>query len=66
MGKISASVLLKLFINGNETCYTTDAPYLMGGILLSNVNNIQSMIPVDQTNTSTQCCSIINLMYVTK
>jgi len=27
MGKIAASVLLKLFINGNERCYTTDAPF---------------------------------------
>ena len=26
MGKIAAWVLLKLFINGNERCYTTGAP----------------------------------------
>jgi len=26
MGTIAASVLLKLFINGNERCHTTDAP----------------------------------------
>jgi len=25
-GKIAASVLLKLFISGNERCHTTDAP----------------------------------------
>jgi len=27
MGKIGGSVLLKLFINGNEKCHTTDAQY---------------------------------------
>jgi len=26
MRKIAASVLLKLFINGNEICHTADAP----------------------------------------
>jgi len=36
--KKAASVLLKLFISGNERCHTTDAP------LFPNVNNIQSMI----------------------
>jgi len=25
--KIAASVLMKLFINGNERCHTTDVPY---------------------------------------
>ena len=26
MGKIAASVVSKLLINGNETCHTTDSP----------------------------------------
>ena len=26
MGKIAASVSLKLFINGNDICHTTDSP----------------------------------------
>jgi len=30
-GKIEASVLLKLFISGNEICHSTDAPYRMSG-----------------------------------
>jgi len=27
LGKIAASILLKLFINGYEKCHTTDGPY---------------------------------------
>jgi len=46
-GKTAASVLLKLFISGNES---------MSETLFSNVNNIQSMIPEDQKNITTQCC----------
>jgi len=38
--KIAASVLLKLFINGNKI-YTTDATWRMSGTLFSNVNTIQ-------------------------
>jgi len=41
-GEIAASVLLKLFINGNTCtrCHTADAE-----LLFSDVNNIQSIIP---------------------
>jgi len=38
MGKMAASLLLKMFIYGNERCYTTDTPF-------SNVNNIQNNDP---------------------
>ena len=50
--KTAASVLLKLFISGNEWCHTTDAPLRMSGTSFSNVNNIhvQSMIPDDICN----------------
>ena len=48
MGKIAASVLLKLFINENEKCQYTDNPKRMSGTLFSNVNNIPSLIPNDQ------------------
>jgi len=52
--KIAISVLLKLFISGNERCHNTDDPKRMSGILFSNVNNTQSMIPEDQKHmTST-------------
>jgi len=37
-----------MFINVNEKRHSTDAYYRMSGTLLSNVNNIQSMIPKDQ------------------
>ena len=47
MGKIAASVLLKL-LNGNERCHTTDPlPPVQSRTLFSNVNKIQSMIPED-------------------
>jgi len=48
MGKIAASVLLKL-LNGNERCHTTDplSSQCMSRNLFSNVNSIQSMIPKD-------------------
>jgi len=36
--KTEASVLLKLFISGNERCHTTDAPYRMSRTLFSSVN----------------------------
>ena len=54
--KTAASVLLKLFISGNEWCHTTDAPYRMSRTPFSNVNNIHvhSMIPEDQKNMTTQ------------
>jgi len=52
--KIAASVLLKLFISGNERCHTTDAPERISETLFSNVNNIQSMIFDDQKNKTTQ------------
>jgi len=48
MGKIAASVLLKLFINGYERCHTTDAQKSWVVPLLSNHNNKQSMIPENQ------------------
>jgi len=35
-GKTSASVLLKLFISGNERCHTTDASLRMSGTPFSN------------------------------
>ena len=72
MGEITVSVLLKLFINENERCHFTDdlahkrncflvQAMLPGGFFFhqfnSNVNNIQSMIPEDKKNKSTQCCS---------
>jgi len=43
-GEKAASVLLKMFINGNKRCHTTDTPYNMNRSLLSNANIIQSMI----------------------
>jgi len=46
-GKTAASVLLKLYISGNERCHTTDAPSTWAELLFSNVNNIHSMIPED-------------------
>jgi len=52
-GKTAASVLLKLFISGNERCHTIDAPKRMSGTLFLNVNDIQSMIPEDQKNITT-------------
>jgi len=57
--KTAASVLLKLFISGNEWCHTTDAPYRMSRTPFSNVNNIHvhSMIHEDQKNMTTQWCS---------
>jgi len=45
MRKITASVLLKLFINGYEKCHSIDAPRRMSKTLFSNVNNIKSTIP---------------------
>ena len=48
MGKIAASVLLKLFNNGNKRCRTADAHLRLSGTLLSNVNNTHSIIPEDQ------------------
>jgi len=56
-GEIEATVLLKLFIKSNDTCQTTDAIKFMCSTLFLNQNNIQSMIPVDQTNITTQRCS---------
>ena len=52
--KMPGSVLLKLFIGGNERCHTTDIPFRMSGTLFSNVNNIQSIIPDDQKNITIQ------------
>ena len=54
-GKISASVLLKLFIS--ERCYSTDASSAWAALYVSNVNNIHSMIPEVQKNVTTQCWS---------
>jgi len=56
---IAASVLLKMFISGNERCHTTDAPssQFPSGTRFSNVNNIQPMIPDDRKNITTQWCS---------
>ena len=53
MGKMSVSVLWKLFINGNERCDTTDHPNPLAHERDStfNVNNIQFMIPEDQNIT---------------
>ena len=53
--KTAASILLKLFISGNEWCHTTDAPKRMSRTPFSNVNNIHvhSMIPEDQKNART-------------
>jgi len=36
--KIAASVLLMMFISGNEICHTTDAPKRMSRTIFSNVN----------------------------
>ena len=41
MGKKAAAALLKLFINGNEICHTTDASNRMTGIIFLNVNKFQ-------------------------
>jgi len=54
METISASDLLKLFINGYKKRHTTGAPKCMSETLFSNVNKIQSMIPEDQKNITTQ------------
>ena len=43
-GKIAASVLLKLFISGNERCHTTTPPSALAELYFSNVNNITSLI----------------------
>ena len=51
--KIAALVLLKLFINGNKRGLTTDVWYRMSETI-SNVNNMQSKIPEDQINITTQ------------
>ena len=40
MGKIVASVLLQLLINGNERCHTIDAPQHMSETVYSYQNNI--------------------------
>ena len=53
MGKILASVLLKMFVNGKELCYTTDAP-LAHEQNSTNVNSKQSMVHEDQINITTQ------------
>ena len=54
--KKASSVLLKLFISGNEACHTTDALQRMSGTSFSSVNNIHvhSMTPEDQNNITTQ------------
>ena len=58
-GKIAASVLLKLFISGKSVAMK-DATPLTPPIVLAelyiflNVNNIQSLIPKDQKNITTQ------------
>jgi len=44
MEKIAASVLVKLFINRNEKCHFIDVAKRLSRTLISNVNNIQSMI----------------------
>jgi len=56
MEKISASILLKLFIDGNKRCHTTDATERMSGTLVSNVSSIQSMIQNGHKNITTQIC----------
>jgi len=61
-GKIAASVLLKMFISGNERCHSTDTPSACEELFLSHVNNIQSMIPEDLKNITTQV--IINLLII--
>jgi len=53
MGKIASSVLLKLSVNGNERCHTTDVPKHMRGALFSIVNT-QSMIPEKDNYTMMQ------------
>jgi len=50
----NSSVLLKLFISGNERWNTADVPLRMSGTLFLNVNNIQAMISEDQNNLTTQ------------
>ena len=50
-GKLAASVLLKLFINGNyEICHTTEASLRINGTLFVNVNNTQYMTLEDKNN----------------
>ena len=58
MGKTAASVLLNMFINGYERCRTTEAPLAQ----FSNVNNIQSMIPENQNNITTQWYGSLNAL----
>ena len=49
MGKTTDMILLKLIINGNVRCY--DRNFIL------NVHHIQSIIPEDQKNKTTQWCS---------
>ena len=52
IGKLAASVQLKMFINSNERCHTTGADKRMSGSLFSNVNNIHFMILAVQKKTT--------------
>jgi len=54
MGKIAASVLMNLFIKGNEKCHSINDPLRMSAAPFSNVNNILSMIPKDHKNKTSQ------------
>jgi len=49
MGKIAASVLMRVFINGNKAD--------MSGTPFSNQNNIQSMIAENCNYTMLKCCT---------
>jgi len=53
-GKTAAAVLLKLFIFNNKRSHTTDVLLCMSETLFSNVNIIQSIIPEEQNNITTQ------------
>ena len=46
-GETAASVLLKLFINGNERRHNNDVPKRTSGIMFSNQIHIHFMILVD-------------------
>jgi len=52
--KITAAVLFKLFITDNETCNTTDAILRMSGTMFSNLISLQSMMPGEEKNKTTQ------------
>ena len=65
---IAASVILRLFICGNEKCHTTDAPLRMSGTLFFKVNNIHNneerghILQLSHMHITPDVVSLIKLM----